>query len=302
MTNDDVTWARAVLGRANPVPAGPTHAAGPVPAGGPTDLPTVAPARPRRRAIVVGALATAAALVAAVVAATALTGGNAGTAHRTPGGTAVLAAAATTEAAKTADISVALTTSGTSVSGQGVADLASGAGDFTVDLPGQLGQLEVLSTGGTVYVRVPAPLTALVGGKAWASVAAPSPNSAQPLTFDATWLLDWLRTVSGPVTTVGSDTVHGDATTHYRATVTIDKSSPAQAVPVDVWVDDAGRLRKLTASLDASTTPLASLGTVQVTAELWGFGTPVNITPPPADQVGDASGLLPAVRQLLGGA
>ncbi|HZQ57413.1 MAG TPA: hypothetical protein VFA84_05240 [Acidimicrobiales bacterium] len=295
MTDDDVTWARALLGPANPVPGARTAPPAPTPLAHAAE-----PRRPRRRAVVLGALATAAAVVAAVAATALASGGTAG--HPPAGTAAVFAAAATTQAARTADISVTVTTGGMSLSGQGAADLASGAGDFMVDLPGSFGQLEVRSTGGTLYLHVPPALTALAGGKAWASVKAPAPDPTSPITFDATWLLDRLRTVAGPVTTVGTgDTVHGDATTHYRATVDLSTTGAPRTVPVDVWVDAAGRLRKLTASLDASSTPLAGLGTVQLSTELWGFGTPVEVTAPPADQVGDATALLPAARHLLPG-
>ncbi len=302
--DDDLAWARAVLGPANPAPAAhPAEAAAPRPQ--PFALP-----RARRRAVTVGAVATAAALAAAVVTTVALAGGGS---HPAPSGThALFAAAATTAAARTADVSLSVTTGTASLSGQGVADLETGDADFTVDLPAALGQVEVRSTGGTVYVQVPQGLVTLAGGKPWASFPGPAPGAATPSSFDATWLLGWLRAVAGPVTTVGTgDTVHGDPTTHYRATVDLSKvaagappglqSLTARSVPVDVWVDGAGRLRRLTASFDASGTSVPGLGTVQVDAELWGFGTPVQVTAPPADQVGDANALLPGARQLLPG-
>jgi hypothetical protein len=310
VTEDDVAWARAVLGPANPVPTG-----GPVPTGHPL-VPAVAapqdaaPGRARRRAVTVGALASAAALVIAVTVTTALGGGSA---HRAPGGTrAVFAAAATTEAAKTADISVSATTAAGSLSGQGVADLATGDADFTVDLPASLGQVEVRSARGTVYVHVPSALAPFSGGKPWASISAPAAGSTAPASFDATWLMAWLRNIAGPVTTVSTtEAVHGDPTTHYRASVDLAKvaaNAPGSvqpytgpSMPVDVWVDAAGRLRRLTASFDGANTPAARLGTVRVSVELWRFGTPVQVTAPPADQVGDATGLLPAARQLLPG-
>jgi hypothetical protein len=315
--DDDVAWARAVLGRANPVPSANPANRGPIAAPYPVAAArSVARHRARRRAVTVGALASAAALVAAVGATVALAGGGG---HGAPAGThAVFAAAATTEAARTADISLSVTTGATSLSGQGVADLATGDADFTVDLPASLGQVEVRSVGGTVYVQVPPGFSSLAGGKAWASFAAPTANAGTPSSFDATWLIDWLRGIAGPVTTVGTgDTVHGDPTTHYRATIDLSKVAPgapaglqpltSQSVPVDVWVDGAGRLRRLTASVDASGASGASgasvpgLGTVQVNAELWGFGTPVEVAAPPADQVGDASALVPGARQLLPG-
>jgi len=305
--NDDVTWARAVLGPANPVPPGRPAAPG---------APVVAMAAPRstRRALVVGALASAAALVAAVVAAVVLGGGPGATSRHVPATTAVVfSAASTTEAARTADISVSVTTASATVSGQGAANLANGDSVFTVDLPASLGQIQVLTTGGTAYVQVPNALTSLTGGKPWASVTTGSVGAPGSVSFDASQLLDSLRSIAGPVTVVGTgDTVHGDPTTHYRATIDLSRlaaNAPAalgllngnRSVPVDVWVDASGRLRRLTASFDASGTRGASLGTVQVTAELWDFGTDVHVTAPPADQVADGTSLLPAAQRLLPG-
>ena len=306
---DDVAWARAVLGPANPVPSG-APAPAPLVAPG-TPLPVARARRARPRAVVVGALASAAALVAAVVVAGALSGG--GSHGSAPTGTsAVFAAAAATQAAKTADISVSATTAAGSLSAQGAADLTNGNATFTVTLPASLGTTQVLSTGGTVYVQVPSALTSFTGGKPWVSVSAAATSSGSPVGFDATWLMDWLKSIAGPVTVVSTDqTVHGDATTEYSATIDLSKvaanapselqPSTSQTVPVHIWVDSANRLRELTASFDATGTPAASLGTADVTVELWGFGTPVQVNAPPADQVGDATNLLPAARQLLPG-
>ena len=205
-----------------------------------------------------------------------------------------------------------------SVSAQGAADLASGDASFTVTLPASLGTTEVESTGGSVYVQVPPALSSFTGGKPWVRVSAPptasaSPAaSASPVGFDATWLMDWLKSIAGPVAVVSTDqTVRGDATTEYSATIDLSKvaaNAPSQlqpytsqTVPVHLWVDGSNRLRRLTASFDASATPASGVGTADLTVELWGFGTPVQVTPPPADQVGDATNLFPAARQLLPG-
>jgi hypothetical protein len=334
MTDDDVTWARAVLGPANPVPAGrqaqaayPPYAAAPTafaaaqplgepgaaespgPFPGPGTLPPAR--RGHSRAVVVGALASAAALVAAVGAAAALSGGG-GHGTAPTGAQAVFATAAATQAAQTADISVSATTAGGSVSAQGAADLASGDASFTVTLPASLGTTEVESTGGSVYVQVPPALTSFTGGKPWVSISAPAAASGSPVGFDATWLMDWLKSIAGPVNVVSTDqTVRGDATTEYSATIDLSKvaaNAPSelqpytsQTVPVQLWVDGSNRLRRLTASFDASGTPASGVGQADLTVELWGFGTPVQVTPPPSDQVSDATNLLPAARQLLPG-
>jgi hypothetical protein len=351
---DDLAWVRARLGPANPVPSGATS-------DGPPDLaaalittdadpwmPGSRPARGRRRVTVVTALVGVAALVAAAAAVAVGGGTNRHGVVSTRSGAQILTAAAgTTEAAKTADVSVVLGLGSTPVTVQGMTDLTTGSADFTADLPGMIGQVEIRSVAGVVYVKVPSALIAMAGGKPWVK-ADPSmvgalaggpigagPGAMSPANpFDVTTLLDWLRGVSGPITTVSTtETVRGDQTTHYRTTVDLAKAAAAapagararlepaaqaagQGLPVDLWVDASGRLRRFEASFDTSKVsrspgetpgPALALGTVRVTVELWGFGTPVDVSAPPADQVGSLNaglsgglrGLLPAATGLL---
>jgi len=354
---DDVAWARARLGPANPVPAGvtsdvprPDLAAALITADADPWMPGNRPGRGRRRVTVVTALVGVAALVAAAAAVTVGGGNNGHGVVSTRSGTQILAAAAgTTEAAKTADVSVAVALGSTPVTVQGMTNLTTGSADFTADLPGMLGQVEIRSVAGVVYIKVPSALVAVAGGKPWVE-ADPStlgafaggaigavPGAMSPGNpYDITAVLNWLRGVSGPITTVSTtETVHGDQTTHYRTTVDLAKAAAAapagvraklepaaqaagQGLPVDLWVDASGRLRRFEASFDTSKvarpagqTSRPALGTVQVTVELWGFGTPVDVSAPPADQVGSLSGglggglgsglrgLLPAAKGLV---
>jgi hypothetical protein len=190
---------------------------------------------------------------------------------------------------------------------------------------------------------VPASLQGMLGGKAWIEADLPTvdglageqlglPGLGQGL--DVTALLDWLRGVSGDVTNVGTDTIHGITATHYRAAVDLTKAAadaPAavrarveqaaqavgQTVPVDVWVDGQGRLVQLTTSVDPTKiqapaaagsgaigsglagSGLAGSGPVAVTVDLWNFGMPVVVTAPPADQV-SALPIAGALRGVLG--
>ena len=143
------------------------------------------------------------------------------------------------------------------------------------------------------------PLGALAGG---------DPSSADPT--EALALLG----ATSPPTDVGRDTVRGVTCRHYRTTVdlakvvsalpadtrdelaAVGKAFESRTFPVDVWIDDAGRLRKMT--FTARLTP-ASVGassgaapTMTETVEYFDFGTPVRLSLPPAGQVTDISGLL----------
>jgi hypothetical protein len=313
---DDVAWLRRHLGPADPMRSfAPMVPPAPDPAVlAATQLIPAAPRRRRARTAV--AVLSAAALVGAIAAVSARAGAGHGATH-VVSGHPIFAAAATTEAARTAQVSVSVTAGSDVINVQGVVDLAADNSDFTADLPMAVGTVEVRTIGSVAYVKLPTNLQGLVGGKAWiqadlstidglagSQLGLPALGSG----LDMTGMLDWLRGVSGNVTEVGTDTIHGDSTTHYRASVDLTKAAadaPAAvrsrveqaaqavgaAIPVDVWVDGQGRLRQLTASLDPgkvqapSGVDIPGSGPVVVTVDLWGFGVPVSVTAPPVDQV-----------------
>jgi hypothetical protein len=94
---------------------------------------------------------------------------------------------------------------------------------------------------------------------------------------------------------LGTEDVRGVQTTHYRARVDIQKlveQLPANErpndelverwraiVPVDVWIDDESRLRRITIS------PLPDQGRDTTTLELFDYGVDVDVEAPPADEL-----------------
>ncbi|HSH60342.1 MAG TPA: hypothetical protein VK988_12025 [Acidimicrobiales bacterium] len=105
----------------------------------------------------------------------------------------------------------------------------------------------------------------------------------------------------------------------YRGTVDMNKAAAAappeqqqtyqklaqiygQPLPVEVWIDGDGRLRKMTYAVDLGTLNLPPeatqgqkpTGNLNFTIELFDFGTPVSVTVPPADQVTDFAQLTAA--------
>ena len=129
---------------------------------------------------------------------------------------------------------------------------------------------------------------------------------------DPTQQLEALKDV-GSVEKVGREKVRGAATTHYRAVMDFEKmaeqSGPeaekayrdmieqmgTSEVPTDVWIDEQGRARKF--EMDMTTTvpvpadpmadPAAGGATTQeeirirMVQEIYDFGVPVNVSPPP---------------------
>ena len=92
--------------------------------------------------------------------------------------------------------------------------------------------------------------------------------------------LEYLRSVAD-VSEVGSETVRGVDTTHYRATAHLTKlGAPPEydRYPVEVWVDEDGRTRRY------SHHPVGSDGLTYVW-EFFDFGLEVELAPPPADRI-----------------
>jgi hypothetical protein len=320
----DLAWVRRTLTPMDPVgPGGGEFVSMPASI---TDVPRLGRARRRSTPVLVTAMVAAAALIGGVIAVT--VGSGAGRAHHPTGGSrpaAVLAAYSTTVGAESAQGSASLSVGGTSVTVNGVGDLRTDQAVLTVQLPPPFGQVDVRSTGQDYFVHLPPQLQAVAGGKPWVRV---DRSTLQALagsqlgvpglgtTLDFSSVLAWLRGVSGQITTVGNERIHGTPTTHYRAQVDLsraattigadanDASALTQAVgrtlPIDVWIDAQGRLRQLKVSLDlnmlhasqGATLPTQARATAVLTVDLWNFGVTVDAVPPPANQVSDASSLL----------
>lgn len=325
-TDTDVAAVRSALGPANPVvDLGATTAA-------PAGWSLVAVNRPspvRRRVLTATAIASAAALVAAAVALVFVGGSD----HRgdvavASNPRAVLAAYGTTVSAGTAQGSLVVTMGNTTVvDATGIGDLTTGDADVNLTLPAPLGRVEVRSLGGSAYVQIPSGFAAFAGGKPWVKV---DRASLQQLAgrnlgsldtgFDFNAVLAWLNGV-GQVSKATPGKSHGDTTADYHAVIDLSKAAAqapgaqqgrlgqlaqaaGQSIPVDISIDQAGRLRRLQATFDLSrlhlptgmTLPAQAHGVVTATLELWGFGTHLSVTAPAADQVTDAGALLPLLR------
>jgi hypothetical protein len=178
-------------------------------------------------------------------------------------------------------------------------------------------QISEVLIGDTVYMKIPA-LSSELGGKPWAKIDLGSIGSIgaslQSLvdsaknTDPAAQLQPLLA--SGDVKKVGTQTVDGVQATHYAGTVdpatAFDSSqaaknlTPAQisqlksmlstagvtTEKIDVWVASDGLPVEETISMDTKA------GAEKVDLHMSGWGQPVSIAAPPADQVADFSSIL----------
>ena len=133
---------------------------------------------------------------------------------------------------------------------------------------------------------------------------------------DPTQVLAYLKAASGDVTRVGSETVRGVATTHYKATIDFRKvpdSAPADqraavrrsieqlielsgasTAPIEVWIGKDGLARRIVTTSTTGTE--AQRIKLRQRVELYDFGTKVDVAIPPASAVtdfGDLTGFSP---------
>jgi hypothetical protein len=279
-------------------------------------------------------------VIAAVVTLSACGGGSgSGTAAPTATGLGaaklIASSAETTASAKTArmsgEITVTLGGETTSLPLDGALDFGSGAFEFGYDVS-KLGipgagdaKIQARMVDGVMYVNLGdlsgdsgRSLSSVTGGKSWMKLDlgafGQGSTGAGGGLGDANpgGTLDALRG-AGDVQRVGTETLRGVETTHYTATIDPQKAldkTPAELrdkvqkgldglgapVPVDVWIDGDGQTRKIAMDVDTAS------GAVSTKIEYYDFGTAVDVSAPPADDVFDLQDLFGGFGKLLGGA
>lgn len=190
--------------------------------------------------------------------------------------------------------------------------------DVQVDGAVQGSSTEVILKDGIEYVKVTGAAASLSGGKQWlmidlsklgAQSGGASLGSALKINqnTDAAQQMKLLLT-SGDLKKIGDESVDGARTTHYGGSVDpatmLRKQAGSKLSPdelkqlqdtlqsagvtdehIDVWLDKAGLPVEMKVALQSAA------GAVTVDEHFSDWGTPVNITPPPADQVLDISKL-----------
>jgi hypothetical protein len=200
------------------------------------------------------------------------------------GGTANLASLdpLTSAAAKTTSVAGAhftldarMTALGQSVAVTGTGELADHGRKLhmRVNVPMASTPLEAVAAGGWFYVRG-GPVDSVANGK-WVRVKADDP-SFDLGEVDPTKLLDELRSTS-KITKVGTASVRGVSTTHYRAKIKADSNR----VPLDVWVDGQGLVRRLRVDWQS----------VHASVDLFDFGD-VSVNVPADSDTVDLSNML----------
>jgi hypothetical protein len=183
-------------------------------------------------------------------------------------------------------------------------------------------KIEVVTDREVVYLRFPAFASELPPGKSWVRIEAGEEARAQGLDLgqldsltatDPQDVLELLRGVSGEVETVGTEELRGVETTHYRGRVSLadyDELVPEEnreqlrelfdqmlersglgELPIDVWLDEEGLVRRLQATFSATDSATAETLAASLGFELYDYGESVDVVLPPATQVVDAADL-----------
>lgn len=231
----------------------------------------------------------------------------------------VAQAATKTEDAGSAkvDLTMTLTAKGQTITipGSGVADMKSGDADITIDMSKLTAQAGSQATGtdmteitkdGIVYLKIP--FKGMPAGKQWLKIDPKAAAKAAGLPFaqqtgqtpgQAVGILKNASTEEK----VGTETIDGVETTHYRTTIDTAKlfnSGSSNAQPwmktalqnapkseaFDVWVDSSSLIRRMTFDMGTKGATMA------MTMDFSDFGTPLNVQAPPADETVNGLDLL----------
>jgi hypothetical protein len=202
--------------------------------------------------------------------------------------------------------------------GSGVIDEQRRQGTFSMSFtaPGVGAvKMDAIMDGHVIYMRLPSTLgSAIPGGKPWMKLDLEKVGKAAGIDLgalqqsggnDLGQYLAFLRGAGG-ARVVGTDTIRGVPTTHYAAYIDFSKAAGrlggaakkalqqvqsmvgVSSIPVDVWVDRHQLVRRMTMEFSTQTPIDLSMN---MTMDVLRYHVPVDVTPPPADQVYDASSL-----------
>lgn len=186
---------------------------------------------------------------------------------------------------------------------------------------GSLGTIDMRMIGTTFYERLSKTgefASSPYAGK-WIKITFPASVQSAG-TFDPRQTLSYFKelTTNG-ISKIGTATVRGAQTTHYKAqldlTKVLDKAQQQlgsstnldltqlakqmgmQRLPMDIYIDGQHLVRRVTMTMEITAPSSAGSEAGQhasfaVNEDFYGYGTPVNVTTPPANEVIDGTGLL----------
>jgi hypothetical protein len=164
---------------------------------------------------------------------------------------------------------------------------------------------EIVYTSDLVYIRMPA--LGLPKAKPWVAFDVTASMSQGSTLFsapDPDELLRFVEATGEKTEVVGGESVGGVKTTHLRAEIDVDdlsrvtsskrrpgfeaytqklEGAGVQSFPLDVWVDESGRIRRL--SVKWALAAQGQTGDVSFSLELSEFGTKERVDVPPVSRI-----------------
>lgn len=205
------------------------------------------------------------------------------------------------------------------ITGEGIQDSEQQLARFTFDLSEiagltgggvDLSKIDLVMEGFTLYMRLP--FLEGAGLKPWVEIDLEAlaqeegfdlPSLKQLSQTDPTQVLEYLRAASDDTEEVGEEEVRGVATTRYRMTVDLAKvaeQAPEDAraaieslvagtgletVPVEVWIDADGLVRRLDLDYRGMELAPGERGDMDLRMELYDYGVGAEVELPPSDEV-----------------
>jgi hypothetical protein len=203
------------------------------------------------------------------------------------------------------------------VEAAGVLDLGDGRGRLSVTTEGAGlagadalgGNMEMILDGRSMYMNSPFYQQLAPDHEPWLRVSYDELEARglsqlgqqDPLAF-----VEALRAVSSDVEEMGAEEVRGVAATRYRATLDLTRLAselPARSreaieatfrqlaierIPVDVWIDEEDRVRRLVSEVGLGK-DAAAAGRMELRLELFDFGVAFDLEVPPEGQVAEFS-------------
>ncbi|MGW7053907.1 hypothetical protein [Streptomyces sp. NPDC054887] len=234
---------------------------------------------------------------------------------REDGTAAVRTAYERTAEAETARMTLRTSAEGRTVSanGQGVIDLAEGDSEMTLTADGQ--RIEQRVVDGVLYQKLPEAQQAKVPGKKpWVKIdlkkAARQSGGGSSQANDPAESAAFAKGVTDKdVRKLGTERVGGTDTTRYRVTVDVDKLAGSgdrakaeqlkrqlgPTLPMDVWLDDDGRIRRQQIDMrvnapDGDRSGGPRKAEVRTVVEFSDFGAELDAEAPPAARTADMTG------------
>ncbi len=230
-----------------------------------------------------------------------------------PGAATLAAAYAATTRTRSARVSyrvaVAERTQAVNVTGGGVVGYHPEAAQIAIHtaIASQSVTLQERLIGNAVYVQLPVAARARFGAS-WLEISGLSGGASSTTGIDPSQTLALLEAGSSGIRRVGPAIVGGVPTIRYAATLQVAEALPGKpafvqkairtfesstgltGLPVDVWIDQAGRVRQLSedfgvpATATGAAAPLAG-ASFHIMMDLSDFGVPVHVTVPPISSI-----------------